>query len=187
MSIRQTLSIALKEWASVCSALESGEQIVLLRKGGIHESAGEFELEHSQFVLFPTYLHQKPEMLKPAARKWYELALAEPAQIRLSCLAEVSDIIQLRSRSQMDAIDDQHIWSPPLIDMRFRYRPENPLYLPLVRVHRLAKPVTIANAPAYAGCKSWVPLEKEIETRGAQAVLDDQEYERRRMNIRSKL
>jgi hypothetical protein len=52
------LSIALKEWATLCRALETGRQIILLRKGGIYESAGEFEVEHRRFLLFPTYLHQ---------------------------------------------------------------------------------------------------------------------------------
>ncbi len=187
MAIPEKISVGLKEWASVCSALEAGEQMLILRKGGIHESAGEFELEHPQFLLFPTYLHQKPEMLKPEARKWCKVALVEPEQVRLSCAAEVSDIMQIQSRSQIDAIEDQHIWTPPLIDMRFNYRPQNPLYLLLVRIYRLAKPVTIANTPAYAGCKSWVPLEMEIEAADACAVLDAREYERRRAEIRAKL
>ena len=48
--IPPSLSFALKEWAAVCQALSTGRQIVLLRKGGIHEAAGEFELDHRQFV-----------------------------------------------------------------------------------------------------------------------------------------
>ena len=34
------LQVALKEWATVCHALETGRQTVLLRKGGIYEAAG---------------------------------------------------------------------------------------------------------------------------------------------------
>ena len=37
---------------------------------------------------------------------------------------------------QMDALDGEHIWTAPLIDMRFNYRPQNPLYLLLVRAFR---------------------------------------------------
>ena len=50
MAVPDRLRVALKEWASVCSALETGRQIILLRKGGIHESGGEFEVENRQFV-----------------------------------------------------------------------------------------------------------------------------------------
>jgi hypothetical protein len=73
----------------------------------------------------------------------------------------------------MDALADLHIWAPPLIDMRFNYRPENPLYLLLVRVYRLASAQVVENTPAYAGCKSWVPLGERIQTGGAEPVLDE--------------
>jgi len=80
MTDSQTLKIALKEWAVVCRALERGRQILLLRKGGIYEAAGEFELEHRRFLLFPTYLHQKIEMLKTGERDGFEARQHEPQQ-----------------------------------------------------------------------------------------------------------
>jgi hypothetical protein len=183
MSWPSSLEFALKEWAAVCNALETGRQIILLRKGGIYESAGEFELENPQFLLFPTYLHQNLKMLKPEAHKGFEPASAEPAEVRISAAAVVSDVVRLRSRKQMDAIDDEHIWAPPLIDMRFNYKPDNPLYLLLVRIYRLASAVTLANTPAYAGCKSWVPLDLPVPMTGATPVLDDDRYELRRTTI----
>jgi hypothetical protein len=183
----QTLDVGLKEWATVCRAIAGGRQIILLRKGGIYESAGEFELEHRQFLFFPTYLHQKLDMLKPDARDGFEPRSAEPASIELALAGQVTDIIQLKSREQMDEIDDAHVWTAPLIDMRFNYRPENPLYLLLVRAYRLAEAVTVENTPAYAGCKSWVPLEQGISTHGAKAVLDDTGYQTRRQLILARL
>ena len=180
-----SLSIALKEWASVCSALEAGRQILLLRKGGIYESAGEFELENPQFLLFPTYLHQNLKMLKPEAHEGFAPAGAEPAQVRITAAGVVTDILQLRSRSQMDALDDEHVWTAPLIDMRFNYKPQNPLYLMLVRAYRLHEPAVIDNTPAYAGCKSWVPLDEPLPTGLALPVLDDARYALRRTRILS--
>ena len=157
-----SLQIALKEWASVCTALETGRQIILLRKGGIYESGGEFELENREFLLFPTYLHQNLKMLKPEAHAGFEAKTAEPEQVRISAAGVVTDIVQVKSRWQTECADEEHIWATPLIDMRFSYRPQNPLYLVLVRAYRLHDPLTIANTPAYAGCKSWVPLEQEV-------------------------
>lgn len=178
-----SLQVALKEWAVVCSALERGEQIVLLRKGGIYESAGEFEVEHREFLLFPTYLHQNRRMVKPQFHDRVDQRQVEPDTIVLSSAGVVTDIIQLASRDQMDAIADRHIWTPPLIDMRFNYRPENPLYLLLLRTYRLREPVTITNTPAYAGCKSWVPLDEEVSTPGCTPVFDDAAYEEQRQSI----
>jgi len=180
MDLPASLSIALKEWATVCHALETGRQMILLRKGGILESIGGFELENPQFLLFPTYLHQNLAMLKPEAQADFAPHTAEPERITLSAAGEVTDIVQLRSRAQMDALDAEHVWTPPLIDMRFNYRPANPLYLLLVRTYRLRQPVVIENTPEYAGCKSWVPLKQAMDTRDAKAVLTDETYERRR-------
>ena len=184
---RLSLSIALKEWSAVISALRDGRQMVLLRKGGIHETAGEFEIEHRRFVFFPTYLHQNSEMVKPAEQQRLDALSAQPAFVTIDTAAEITDIIQLRDRAQMDALDDQHIWAPPLIDMRFNYRPANPLYLLIVRAYRLASPRTLENTPAYAGCKSWVPLEETIAFDGATAALDDAAFGQKRQPIIERL
>src|SRR5687768_2828423 len=172
MALPNSLAIALKEWATVCHALETGRQMLLLRKGGIYESAGEFELENPRFLLFPTYLHQNLNMLKPADQAGFEPRSSEPAQIRISGAGEVTDIVQLESRAQMDALDAEHVWTTPLIDMRFNYKPQNPLYLMLVRAYRLNAPVAVENTPAYAGCKSWVPLDEAVGTGDVAPVID---------------
>jgi hypothetical protein len=179
----EALNIALKEWAVACRALETGRQIMLLRKGGIHESSAGFELEHMQFLLFPTYLHQNLQMLKPEAHPGFEIHSAEPQTITIRSAAEVTDIIQLKRRDQMDALADEHIWTPPLIDMRFNYKPQNPLYLLLVRAYTLAHATTIQNTPAYAGCKSWVPLDQSISTTSATPVLSDDQYDIRQRQL----
>src|SRR5689334_22817537 len=101
MAWPSSLQVALKEWAVVCAALASGRQIVLLRKGGIYEAAGEFELENREFLLFPTYLHQKRRMLKEPDRAGFEERSAEPAENVLSVAGVVSDIVQVTSRAQI--------------------------------------------------------------------------------------
>ena len=161
--------------------------MLLLRKGGISESVGEFTVEHAQFLLFPTYLHQKLEMLKPVAQSGFVARSAEPDEIELATAGIVTDIIRLQSRQQMDLIDGLHIWTAPLIDMRFNYRPENPLYLLLVRAYRLQKAVAINNTPAYAGCKSWVPLDSGVETATATPAMSDLAYGAQRQHIISLL
>ena len=186
-TLPETLAVGLKEWASVCQAIDAGRQIILLRKGGIYESAGEFEVEHPTFVFFPTFLHQSLDQLKPDFHDGFQRHTAEPAKITLSLAGHVTDVHQLKCREQMDELDDQHIWAPPLLDMRFNYRPENPLYLLVVRAYRLQTPVTIENTPAYAGCKSWVPLEQPIPITNAQPVLTDTDFQTKRQVIRARL
>ena len=186
MALPSELKVGLKEWAVVCAALGEGRQIILLRKGGIYESAGEFEIEHRQFVLFPTYLHQNAEMVKESERGKLAAVKGEPERVEISLAGEITDIVPVVDRGRMDAIFDQHIWGPKLIDMRFHYRPENPLYLLLVRAYWLGEKVMIENTPGYAGCKSWVPLEEGIDAGGAKMVLSDAEYEARREKVLGK-
>jgi hypothetical protein len=183
MALPDSLNVALKEWATVCHALEVGRQVLLLRKGGIYEAAGEFQLEHRQFLLFPTYVHQNAAMLKAEARDGLEQREAEPQRVRLGAAGVVTDIVRVGSRAQVDAVDDEHVWAPPLIDTRFNYRPDNPLYVLLVRAYRLREPVTVENTPQYAGCKSWVPLGRAVAAAAARPVLGDDEYGLRRRRI----
>jgi len=126
--IPETLNIALKEWDVVRDALHSGRQMILLRKGGIADRGGVFKLEHDRFLIFPTFVHQDYKMLKPEAHGRFQPSAIEPNSVRIDTLAEVTDILPLSNRAQMDALDSEHIWSPALIDMRFSYKPQNPLY-----------------------------------------------------------
>ena len=58
-------AVAFKEWAGICDALIAGRQSIVVRKGGISESAGPgvFVPEHSEFWLFPTWVHQAEQGL----------------------------------------------------------------------------------------------------------------------------
>ena len=55
--LTETLTLALKEWAVVQRSLLEGHQIILLRKGGLIEETGDFDLRARQFLLYPTYEH----------------------------------------------------------------------------------------------------------------------------------
>src|SRR3954453_17197751 len=58
------MPIALKEWAVTVRALAEGEQLVALRKGGIREEEKHFEVEHDQFFLYPTFDHQRNDLVR---------------------------------------------------------------------------------------------------------------------------
>ncbi|MAE62165.1 MAG: hypothetical protein CMJ49_12520 [Planctomycetaceae bacterium] len=175
------LNVAMKEWAVICDLLLEGELALLLRKGGIHERSGPgvFELEHPQFALFPSWTHQRPEAMKPAYQDRV-VVLDEPRELTVGGSAEAARIWRVPSRAAFDRLDDLHCWSAAQIDMRFDYRPENPIYLLALRCGRLAEPRTILNRGEYAGCVSWVPLEPDdaVDDAGGEAVLAEAELAR---------
>ncbi len=174
-----TISVALKEWALVIEALLAGKQAVLLRKGGILESDNQFELEHARFLFFPTFVHQDARMVKAQWRGGIESMRAEPEKVEIRGYGEVARIFEVPAvaaggRAKLEQLDDLHVWDAPMLDMRFAYRPEKPLYLVVVRAFALATPVVMANTLEYAGCKSWVPLGRDVAVDGARAALSEE-------------
>ena len=158
------LGIAFKEWAVVCKALALGRQLLILRKGGIAEVGGEFRPEHSRFWLYPTYLHEHRSGIKPEYLPLFDQAVAERPPtgiVRLSHFAEVTDVRRLNEWSQVEALNDQHIWSPEAVRAKFDYRTPG-LFALTVRTFAAPKTIELTETPDYAGCKSWVKLEREI-------------------------
>jgi hypothetical protein len=172
------LKHAFKEWAVICRALAEGRQALILRKGGLAEAGGEFAPEHRRFWLFPTYLHESRDALKPDALPLLEAAEADrpPAGvIRLSHFAEAAGVYDVRDLSTALLIDGLHLWSEATVRARFAYRRPGLFVLPL-RVYRAAETFELPDTAYYAGCKSWVELERELPTEGAVPVLGDDAF-----------
>ncbi len=165
LSITGTLATkAFKEWAVVCEALAAGRQVLLLRKGGIHEAKGRFPTEFRRFFLQPTYEHQNTGELKAEAHaELARLAARAPApnRIRIDGYATVEAVIVARDREQLARLEGQHVWSPSYIDMRLEWKPERPLYLMLLRYYRTSEPLELPLRKAYGGCRSFIDLDAE--------------------------
>src|SRR5437763_10336002 len=59
-----SMPVAFKEWAVTVRALAEGEQLLTLRKGGIREENKHFEIEHDRFFLYPTFDHQRNDLVR---------------------------------------------------------------------------------------------------------------------------
>src|SRR4029453_15133172 len=59
-----SMPVAFKEWAVTVRALAEGEQLLTLRKGGIREENKHFEIEHDHFFLYPTFDHQRNDLVR---------------------------------------------------------------------------------------------------------------------------
>ncbi|HWP34964.1 MAG TPA: DUF1802 family protein [Thermodesulfobacteriota bacterium] len=164
---------AFKEWAVVCEALKRGRQVMLLRKGGIHEPKGRFPVELRQFFLQPTYEHQNPAELKPEAHADLARVVADapPAGfIRIDGYATVEEALVVRDREQLARLDAEHVWSQAYLDMRFDWKPERPLYLMLLRYYRTPEALTLPARKAYGGCRSAIELDPaDLPTERLQA------------------
>jgi len=171
------IDVALKEWSCVCDLITEGQFALLLRKGGIleDEGPGSFRLEHKRFALFPSWLHQRPHLLKDELADRAKDHGDEPNELTIKAYAQAPHIWEVPSRKAFDKLDDLHPYAPEQIDMRFDYKPEKPLYLVALRAYRLAEPRTIPNRTEYGGCRSWVPLHDEdhVDPTDAVATMED--------------
>ena len=151
---------AFKEWAAICRALTRGRQDVILRKGGIVEPGGGFRLEHSEFLLLPTFLHQSPEQLIPEARDLLDGIEADrppEGSVVFTHRATVREALQVKALADLAAFRHRHVWSDAVVAERFhRWRDE--LHVLVVDVEPLPDPLTLPWHESYGGCKSWVSL-----------------------------
>ncbi|MBB3108311.1 hypothetical protein FHS18_000339 [Paenibacillus phyllosphaerae] len=186
-SPEQRLPVALKEWAVAVKALSEGEQIMVLRKGGIAEETRDFQLRSPQFYLLPAYEHQKPELLKAP----YQSGIQETLQgyapggdtVKINAYAEVVDDIEIRDQDTLDKVREFHIWTDTFAEERLKWKRTKPLHLLLLRVYVLEE-TEIPQRPAYTGCKSWVTLEDGIPARAFKPVLDDDIFAAKVQEIR---
>lgn len=173
------VKLALKEWAVITKAMDRGDQILVLRKGGIREQQKRFVLEGDQFLLYPSYEHQKQELLKPEFHKELEDSLAsytDDGTLTVTNLARVEDALELTEPEAVDTLSPFYICTNDYAQYRLRWRPKQPLSVLLLRIYRLPEAKTLPVLERYAGCTSWVELEEYVDTTGATPVLSDDEF-----------
>ena len=192
------MPIAFKEWAVTVRALAECEQLITMRKGGIREENKHFELEHDQFFLYPTFDHQRNDLVRESHHPELRRALEEgvwpddeptprallqdggipqPDRVRIRAWAEVTDHW---------TTDDPRVVDAPLavprLDARLRDEaarleaaPPAPHHAPAGLPH--PAPVTVRVRDEYHGCRSWVDIERDLPFEGTP-VMADEEFER---------
>lgn len=183
------MNVALKEWAVVIEALAQGRQRFLLRKGGIAEGRGGFEVRHREFLLYPTWEHQQIESVRPEFHELFKQTRPkQPGIVRFRYLARVTDVLEAPpSIEGMQPLAGDHIWTPAYLEMRYSYRPERPLFVLFLRLYRLEAEGEMPEIRRYAGCRSWVTLDEEIETANLAPAEPDDRFDDARKSLLEKL
>lgn len=152
---------ALKEWSTVIESLGRGEQVVLIRKGGIADP--KFGVEANQFYLYPTYFHQGESDHRPSVSitHWCEV-------VRVFTFRQIAVLHRLAA-----------FVSIPLetLESRYRFRPDEALNVIGVRTYALPRPVAVKFQDEYAGCRSWLSIDDEIDVENSKPVLSEEALE----------
>ncbi len=173
--------IALKEWAVTVDALAQGRQILLLRKGGIHEEGKDFRVIHPEFLLYPTYEHQREDLLKDENQEQFRRLLAQPhpqEEIRFSHWAKVEELVEISQQEPVDALSPHYIWTKEYAQSRLHWKPMLPLSIMLMRVYRMEQQVTVPFLPEYRGCTSWVDILSNVDLGKMEPVVSNDDFHR---------
>lgn len=179
------LNIPLKEWSATIHALASGDQLFLLRKGGIRESNRHFEMAHRRFLLYPTHFHEADRLLKPEFQHLvdYDVPVADDT-VTFTAWAEVADVLSVNHAEQMEALSDLHVWTDEFVNKRIAWKPLYAADLILLRTYRLTDPVQIPIVPHHKGCKSWVDIDPLIDLTASFPAIPNEQWEDRLREIR---
>ena len=172
---------ALKEWSVAINALEQGKTIMLLRKGGICEQGKHFQVSQDQVLLYPTYEHQKPNLLKDDYVSLVKTVTSgwHPETVIIRSWAKITNILMVREADMLASLLPYHIWNEQFAVSRFQWKPTQPLYVLLLRTYLLASVAEIPYLEQYGGCRSWIDLVPAISLESMTPVLDEDEYTQR--------
>ena len=199
------MPIAFKEWAVTVRALAEGEQLLTLRKGGVGEDTRNFELEHDRFFLYPTFDHQRNDLVRESHQPELRRALEEgvwpegdppahilsrpangdgrlngvgqPDRVRIRAWAEVAGSFTVTDWRCVDALSPFYVWTTDYAEKRLAWKRRHPLHVVLLRTYRIPRPVTVKVREEYGGCRSWLELQRDLPFEGTP-VLSDDEFER---------
>jgi hypothetical protein len=199
------MPIAFKEWAVTVRALAEGEQLITLRKGGIREPGKHFQVEHERFFLYPTFDHQRSDLVRESHQPELQRALEEgvwadgeppphalarnggisqPDRVRIRAWAEVADQFTVADPRCVDALSPFYVWTPDYAEKRLAWKRRHPLHVLLLRTYRIPRPVTVKVRDEYGGCRSWLELQRDLPFEGTP-VLSDEEFDRASEEITS--
>lgn len=192
------MPIAFKEWAVTVRALAEGEQLLTLRKGGIREPEKHFALDHDRFFLYPTFDHQKNDLVRdshlPELRRALEEGvwadgeppvhaltrdggIAQPERVRIRAWAEVAGHFTIEDPRTVNDLSPFYVWTTDYAEKRLAWKRHHPLHVVLLRTYRIPRPVTVKVRDDFGGCRSWLEINRDLPFEGTP-VLSDEEFER---------
>ncbi|HEV2097260.1 MAG TPA: DUF1802 family protein [Chthoniobacterales bacterium] len=169
-------SAGFKEWAIVCAALGSGQQSIILRKGGIAEGRDGFCFQHREFFLFPTAFHEQWEKTRLPR---VALSRMIDGEVEINFWVKIHAIEVVTSLEKAEALAPLHVLRPSVVEERFNYKETRALHVAFVRVFRIFPAWKFPDALAFGGCRSWVKLPAPPSTLGSEPVIDDEEHAQR--------
>ena len=145
---------------------------------------------HPEFLLYPTYEHQREDLLKPEHQGALDHLLSGSPRsetIIFTHWAKAEEIIEVSDQEKVDDLSPHHIWTDAYAQSRLHWKPMLPLSIMLLRVYRMEQPVSVPYIPEYGGCTSWVEIIPTVNLGNLEPVLSDQRFQRQVDEVKGSL
>lgn len=182
------MQTAFKEWTVIVDALEKGDQILILRKGGIREGKAGFQVEANDFWLFPTQFHQQRDaVIERAQHRFDQIHRSDDADssVSIRSCAKIVESHEIDSWETIVRLEPLHVWKPETIRERFDWGKRQGIFAMIVRVFQLASSIEVPMVADYGGCKSWIKLEPSLPDDSLSPVLDDTSFAQKLAEVQS--
>ena len=177
------------------AAVHDGLQTVFLRKGGIDERG--FAIESREFLLYPSFFHAEPTLLKSRmSERYQEAAKIDPKsspQLSLKTYCRVTGAWATKDENVASKISSFHIGSDDFLTNRLKWRKGAPITIVEVQAFQLQDPIVIRPDPSHFGCFSWIKLEPSVHLSGAldfskaTSSLNEEEFLEKQKELRLRL
>ncbi|MGC9220077.1 MAG: DUF1802 family protein [Solirubrobacteraceae bacterium] len=192
------MPIAFKEWAVTVRALAEGEQLLTLRRASSYDEDKHFQLEHDRFFLYPTFDHQRTDLVRESHRPelaraleegvWSEgepsasamlrgATITQPDRVRIRAWAEIAAHYTIMDRRAVDGLSPYYVWTTDYAEQRLNWKRRHPLHVVVLRTYRIPRPVTVKAHDEYGASRSWLEITRDLPFEGTP-VLSDEEFER---------
>lgn len=168
---------ALKEWPKAIKALETGQMILLFRKGGLHEKGSCFRIPTTQALLFPSFEHEKISLLQSSSSSGERHPPYRPGdRISITSWVEFRDLLKIKDPRKIPELSPFHIWTDEYLKQKLSWKPERPLFALLCLTHQFHSPLHVEYKTHYGGCKSWIDLDQDLTLPRSIPVKTEQEF-----------
>ena len=165
------MTLAFKEWSFIVDALGKGKQSIIIRKGGIAEEKGDFDLKGKKFILYPTLFHQAEQQLKPQWLPYLNGNRFHPSadKVKINYYSEVAESMIIKDWNTLSKLNNWHAWKEEVIKERFE-RWNRSVNLLVVQTFELPQLYELDILPRYGGCNSWTELDPDIDLIGTMVI-----------------
>ena len=150
-------------------AVHDGLQTVFLRKGGIDERG--FTIESGEFLLYPSFFHAEPHLLKKGmSERYQDAAKIDPKsspRLSLKTYCRVTGAWATKDEDLASKISSFHIGSEDFLTNRLKWRKGAPITIVEIQSFQLQDPILIRPDPTHFGCFSWIKLDPSAHLSGS--------------------